>query len=56
MESLVIAVNSSNPTINVWVFIISLNHQNDPHTIIEITSDGSTLYYIQESFSLVYSL
>ena len=44
MESLVIAVNSSNPVINVRVFIISLNHQNDPHTIIEITSDGITLY------------
>ena len=50
MESLVIAVNSSNPLINVWVFIISLNHQNDPHTIIEITSDGITLYSYSRVF------
>ena len=50
MESLVTAVNSSNPIINVWVLIISLNHQNDPHAIIEITSDGITLYYISRVF------
>ena len=50
MESLVTAVNSYNPIINVWVLSISLSHQNDPHAIIEITSDGITLYYISRVF------